>query len=237
MTTQSLPRRRASAVVQVTFLSATALAALPLMGCDDNPVNRANTPESAVTYSYRSAAECVAAGDFSPAACQRMSEDAVAEYQRTAPRYETREDCVREHGSCDERPTASTDQRPASGTTGSSGGGGGSHFIFLNTTSGGGYYPGYSGFAAIRPAPGSTLLATSQPLIAHANGGLSTTSGISGLRYGEAMTVPRSAATASASPIHYGAGQGPSRAAVSSPSARGGLGVAAHGIGGSSAGG
>lgn len=236
MTTPTLPRRRASRVVQVSFLSATALA-LPLMGCDDNPVNRANTPDSAVTYSYRSEAECVAAREFSPAACQQMAERAIAEYRRTAPRYETHEDCVREHGSCDERPTASnSDQRPTSGTTGS-GGGGGSHVIFLNTTSSGAYSPGYSGFAASRPAPGSSLPATSQPLIANTNGGLSTTSGITGLRYGEPMAVPRSAVTATASPSSYAAGQGPSRAAVSSPSARGGLGVAAHGIGGSSTGG
>lgn len=223
MSTQPLPRRRASRLVQVSFLSATALA-VPLMGCDDNPVNKANTPDQAVTYSYRSAAECVTAGEFSRESCQAMAERAIADYQRTAPRYDTREDCVREHGSCDAQPASNSEPRPAGSSSG------GSHIMILNS-GGRGYSPDYAGFAASRPAPGSNLPATAQPLIPHANGGLSTTGGVNGLRYGEAMTVPRGAVTAPASAAHYSTGSGPSRSSVTVPSARGGLGVTAHGVG------
>jgi hypothetical protein len=227
-------KRRASQQVNIAFLSALSiLSPLTLTACDaDHPdqasIQRENSSETAVVYTFRDAAHCQESGRFSAETCQDAWGRAVQEYRRVVPGYTSLEECqtTTHSETCDviareDQPQSSLAQSSTgtapngSVTTPHSGGG----FLYISSTHP--YSPPMSGYTMAAPAPNQTAQPHVQPVYRAAGGELRTPSNITGLRIGEVMSVPRSSMTSAG---------GIGAAARPMVVARGGFGATGHAI-------
>jgi hypothetical protein len=178
------------------LLSALALS-LPLVGCGDPEVEKANTKETAVVQTFASEDDCYSNSRYSEEQCHAFAVAAAREL-RDSRGFKTKEACDKEAKNCTPCdptdwtcPTQSQSQPTAHG-------GGGYPYYLYNRAYAGNYYPGNYGFAVEEPEPGSRNNSRAYAVYENGRGSLRTVNGVEGFENGGISTVSRSALRAPA---------------------------------------
>lgn len=224
----TMPRRRSSRRVTVPFLA--AMAAAPLIGCEDQSHSQTdpNTETTAVIDTYESVDQCAAAGFYPRSECEVLYEQAARDYFANVAHFDTKEACEKDSLSCHDRAQfatggeiksdQATQQQAQGSSTGSHSHGGSGGVVIVHSGGGyagsgtsapsnaGRYAPDYRGFAVARPVNGSTATPVARAVYATPSRELATFSGVRGLAVNESMAASRAAFTGSTTAARGGYG-------------------------------
>lgn len=231
---ENTKQRRVSTAIHIAFLAATALT---LSACgesaDQQAVREANTADHAVVYTYKDVQPCIEHEKLSPDACAKAGRLSSEAYERSAPRFGSAEKCSKVSPDCEAKEETKEEAKEKDGDTNQqhrAAGGGDSGYVHSQGTY---YRPQQKGFTVVEPTPGSNEPPRVMPVYRGLDG-LSTPSGVTGLKTTEVMTIPRSAVTTPSSSSATSISARPlssSLAARPVISARGGFGGAGRAVG------